>query len=132
MTKLDKRAVALFRGKNFAYIATINRNGTPQLTPIWSDSDGKNVLVNTEIGRVKHKNAVRDKRVAISIYDQGNPYSRVSVNGKVVKEITGKKAKDHIDLLALKYTGKKYQDRASAEKRIILVVAPLRVTGVYA
>ncbi|MDA4135116.1 MAG: PPOX class F420-dependent oxidoreductase, partial [Thaumarchaeota archaeon] len=127
MTKLNDKAIALLRGKNFAYVATLNRDGSPQLTPVWADTDGKNVLVNTAVGRVKEKNIARDPRVAVATYDVTNPYSWTSVDGKVVKKITGKRADDHIDSLSFKYTGnKKYQGKPK-EKRIILVIAPIRI-----
>ena len=129
MSKLNEKEIALFKGKNFAFVATINPDGTPQVTPVWIDTDGRNILVNTQLGRVKPRNVARDKRVAVSVYDQENPYSRVSVNGRVVKEITGNKAGDHIDFLSVKYTGKKYKDRVSVGKRVMFVVAPERVTS---
>jgi PPOX class probable F420-dependent enzyme len=128
MSKLDDRAVALFKGKNFAYIATIGSDGSPQVTPVWADTDGTNIWVNTAIGRIKHKNASRDKRVTVAIHEQGNPYSWVSVKGKVTKQITGKEADDHIDFLSEKYTGnKKYQNRKPSEQRVILVIEPISV-----
>lgn len=128
MSKLDDRTISMFRGKNFAYVGTIGRDGYPQLTPVWADTDGKNILVNTTLGRVKYKNTNRDKRVTVAIYDQANPYSWVSVKGKVTKQITGKQADDHIDFLSAKYTGnKKYQNRQPGEKRVLLIIEPIRV-----
>src|SRR5271169_4580513 len=112
MVRLNKKAIGLLKGKNFAFIATINPDGSPQLTPVWADTDGSKVLVNTAIGRVKEKNVSRDPRIAVAVADQANPYSFLSFDGKVIKTIPGKKADDHIDYLSFKYTGnKKYQNR---------------------
>lgn len=128
MAKLNDKAVALLKGKNFVYLATLNRDGSPQLTPLWVDTDGKNVVLNTAIGRAKERNVARDSRVAVAIHDMANPYSRVSLDGKVVKTIKGKKAEDHIDFLSEKYTGKKkYTKSSPAEKRVILVIQPTRI-----
>ena len=52
---LDEDARKLFDGKNFAFVATVNRDGSPQVTPVWVDTDGKYILVNTAIGRVKQR-----------------------------------------------------------------------------
>jgi PPOX class probable F420-dependent enzyme len=128
--KLTGRAVALLKAKNFAIIGTINRDGSPHLTPVWVDTDGTNVIVNTAVDRVKERNIRRDLRVAISVYDLTNPYSWVTVDGKVVKKITGKEADERINSLSYKYTGNEiYQNRAPGEKRVKLVIEPVRIRG---
>jgi len=129
MPKLSKKTRALLEGKNFAYIATVNRDGSPQVTPVWIDTDGKNVLVNTALGRIKQKNVARDPRVAIAVFDFSNQYAGSFIRGRVAKTITGKKAEDHIDYLSFKYTGnRKYAGRNSKERRVILVIEPTHVS----
>jgi PPOX class probable F420-dependent enzyme len=128
MNRLNDKAIALLKGKNFVYLATINKDGSPQVTPLWVDTDGKNVVLNTAIGRAKERNIGRDPRVALSVHDAANPYVRISLDGKVVKTIKGKKADDHIDFLSEKYTGKKkYTKSSPSEKRVILVIEPTRI-----
>jgi PPOX class probable F420-dependent enzyme len=127
MEKLSAKSLALLKGKNFASIATINRDGSPQVTPVWIDTDGKNAIVNTAVGRTKERNIERDARVAISIFDMKDPYHRVSFDGKVVKKTLGKAAEEHIDFLAMKYTGKKYDDWKPGMRREILVIEPTRI-----
>src|SRR5690348_9793401 len=105
MVKLDPRHLALLLGKNFVFISTLNKDGSPQLTPTWVDTDGENVLVNTAIGRKKQRNVTRDPRVSLSMYEQSNPYNHFSVDGIVVKQVKGKKAEEHIDKMAMKYEG---------------------------
>jgi hypothetical protein len=86
------------------------------------------VLVNTVIGRTKHKNISRDGRVALAIADQGNPYDMVTIRGKVVEQITGPVAEEHIDKLAKKYLGKdKYPGRTQGERRVLLKIKPEKV-----
>ena len=129
MIKLSKKAIALLKGKNFAYLGTVNRDGSPQVTPVWIDTDGKNVLVNTALGRAKERNVSRDPRVAVAVYDGLNQYTGVSISGKVIGRITGKRADEHIDSLSYKYTGqKKYKSSKPEEKRVILVVEPTRAS----
>ena len=62
----------LLKGKNFASIATLMKNGSPQVSITWIDYDGTNILVNTAEGRPKTNNAWRDSRVAIVVSEQGN------------------------------------------------------------
>lgn len=125
--ELTDSAVNLFKGKNFGFIASIMKDGSPQLTPVWIDYDGQFLLVNTAEGRTKQKNFDRDPRVAISVVDQNNPYNMVSIRGKVVQQ-TADGADEHIDKLAKKYLGvDKYPLRNPDEKRIILKIKPEKI-----
>jgi predicted pyridoxine 5'-phosphate oxidase superfamily flavin-nucleotide-binding protein len=65
----DPSLAKLFEGKNFASLATLMKDGSPQVTPTWVDIDKSNniILVNTARGRVKHRNISKDPRVAISL-----------------------------------------------------------------
>lgn len=125
MPKLSEKAMKLLEGKNFAFVATLNKDGSVQLTPTWVDTDGENVLVNTALSRQKAKNVERDPRVTVGIFDTSNPYEYISVSGTVVKKTVGKEADDHIDKLSMKYTGQaKYQMRSPDEKRVIFTIRP--------
>ena len=117
----------LLKGKNFASIATLMKNGSPQVSITWIDYDGTNILVNTAEGRLKTNNAWRDSRVAISVSEEGNPYNSVSIRGKVI-EYDYDEADEHIDKLAKQYFGlDKYPRQSPDEKRIILKIKPERV-----
>ena len=122
----SKVAIEFIEEKNFGHIATIMKDGSPQVTPVWIDhQDGKYLLVNTALGRVKERNVRRDRRVAISIVDHRDPYRRVVLRGKVVQIVKGKTAEEHIDKLAKKYLGKdKYPSKAPGEQRILLKIKP--------
>ncbi len=113
-------------GKNFASVATVMRDGSPQVTPVWIDRDGELVAFNTAEGRVKHRNLRRDPHVALSIYDQNNPYEHVAIRGRVV-EMTNTGADEHIDRLSLKYAGRKFTHRPG-EKRVIIKIKPERIS----
>ena len=128
MNKIDEVSLKLIREKNFAFLATIDSRGRPQVTPIWIDSDGDHVLLNTAIGRVKQKNTKRNPQVAVAVLDMTNPYRYAEVRGRVVEQISGQTAEDHIDKLAKKYLDKdKYPFRKTGEKRVILKIAPEHV-----
>ena len=124
----DPQIKNLFDGKNFAFLSTLMKDGAPQVTPVWIDVEDGNILVNTALGRVKHRNVSRDPRVALSIIDQNNQYNMVTIRGEVTEQITGDKAEKHIDKLAKKYIGKdKYPWRSKTEKRVILKIKPGKV-----
>jgi PPOX class probable F420-dependent enzyme len=111
----------------FAHLATLNADGSPQVTPVWVDFDGTNVIVNTARGRVKAKNLAREARVALSIADPENPYRYVGIQGRVV-EMTEQGSDAHIDKMAKKYLGKDtYPFRAPGEVRVIVKIAPEKV-----
>jgi PPOX class probable F420-dependent enzyme len=119
----------LFEEANFGHLATLMPDGSPQVTPVWVDFDGRYVLVNTAEGRQKARNIRRDPRIAIDVVGQGNPYAFASVRGRVA-EITSEGAEEHIDRLAKKYLGRdKYPFRQPGERRIILKIAPEHVSS---
>jgi PPOX class probable F420-dependent enzyme len=111
----------------FANVATLNPDGSPQVTPVWVDFDGTHVLINTAKGRVKAKNLAREPRVALSISDPENPYRYLGIQGKVV-EMTEQGGDAHIDKMAKKYMGKDtYPYRTPGEVRLLVKIAPEKV-----
>lgn len=66
----------------FAHFATVGADGAPQVTPMWFEWDGENLLFSTLKTRRKYVNAVRDPRVTISITDPDNPYRYLQITGK--------------------------------------------------
>lgn len=116
--------------KAFANLATLNADGSPQVTPVWFDWDGGRVRINTAKGRVKDKNLRRAPAVALSVMDPDNPYRYVQVKGKVTA-VTESGADAHIDSLAKKYMGKDtYPYRKAGEVRVIFTITPDRVQTV--
>ena len=113
--------------KSFLFLATINTDGSPQVTPVWFNTDGKHILINTAAGRVKDKNMRARPNVALCITDSADPYRYIQIQGKVVG-FTTEGADDHIDALAFKYTGKeKYPWRKPEEKRVIYKILPTKI-----
>jgi len=120
--------VDLFRKKAFANLATLMPNGSPQVTPVWVDYDGRHVLINTAAGRQKDKNLQRDGRVALSIMDPENPYRYLEVRGHITQR-THEGADQHIDAMASKYLGQdKYPYRQAGEVRVLYKVVADRCT----
>jgi PPOX class probable F420-dependent enzyme len=125
--QITEPVAKLLEGKNLAFVATLMKDGWPQITPTWVDIEDGNILVNTAEGRLKQKNVSRDHRIAISVADQNNPYHMVTVRGRVVEQ-TNEGADEHVDKLAKKYLGvEKYPLRSPNEKRIIIKIKPERI-----
>jgi PPOX class probable F420-dependent enzyme len=123
-TEVPEKYADLFKKKAFANLSTLMQDGSPQVTPVWVDYDGKHVRVNSALGRVKDKNIRRDPRVSLAIQDPENPYRYVEIRGKVV-EITQSGADDHINSLSQKYLGNPvYPYRKPGEVRVLYKIAP--------
>jgi len=120
--KLTEAQIELMRGKNFAAVATLGEDGTPQTSIVWVDTDGEHVLFNTKGGRAKGKNLRRDPRISITVFDAQDPYRYFEVEGTAELETDG--AVDHMNELARKYTGKDWDDGGD---RVVVKVAPQRI-----
>jgi len=126
-TTIPQNFMDLFKKPAFANLATLNADGSPQVTPVWIDFDRTNIVFNTARGRVKDKNLRREPRVAISLLDPENPYRYLGVKGRVV-EMTEQGADAHIYKMAKKYLKKDtYPFRAPGEVRVIVKIKPEKV-----
>jgi PPOX class probable F420-dependent enzyme len=127
MAAIPDDAKHLFEGKDFAHVATINQDGSPQVSAVWIGLDGDLVTFNTAEGRVKTDNLHRDSRVAISIHNQENPYENLIIQGKVV-EMTQDGADADIDALAKRYLdADSYPFRQPGEERVLVKIEPQKV-----
>jgi PPOX class probable F420-dependent enzyme len=80
---LSESALALVDGKNYAILATMNPDGSPQTSVVWVGRDGGELLFSTVAGRVKHRNMMRDPRVSVTVIDSADPENYVELRGRV-------------------------------------------------
>ena len=119
---LSEKARALITRPVLASLATLNPDGSPQITPLWVDLDGDDVVFNTAQGRKKARNLERDARVAVTVIDPDDQYNVVAFQGTVTDVATAG-ADAHIDALAKKYLGvESYPMRREGEVRIRVTV----------
>jgi PPOX class probable F420-dependent enzyme len=112
--------------KAFVYLATIMKDGSPQVTPIWFDVEGEYIRINSAKGRIKDKNMRARPNVALCIADPKNPYRYLQIRGKIV-EVTTDGAEDHIDTLNMKYHGNPHYANHNPEKpRVIYKIEPIK------
>ncbi|MCB2178883.1 PPOX class F420-dependent oxidoreductase [bacterium] len=93
--------------KAMAFLATLMPDGSPQVTPLWFNTDGEYILINSAKGRVKDENMRARPEVALVIMDTNEPYRYLQIRGEVV-EITEENADAHIHALSQKYHGRPY------------------------
>lgn len=129
MQALTDDAKKLIDAPNFASLATIMPDGSPQVAPVWIDRDGDVVLVNTTESRQRTRNIRRNPSVAISVFDMKNPYSKVLIRGRVI-EVVNRGAEEHIDKLNMKYRGEpKYPWHDPKDSRVILRIEPTSISA---
>ena len=115
-------------GQNFAAVATTMADGSPQVSLVWVDSDGENIVINTAEGRLKTNNIRRSGEIALAIADSNNHYKQAMIRGKIVED-THEGADEHIDLMAKKYLGQdKYPFRGPDEQRVIFKIKPEKIS----
>lgn len=122
--KLPKKYLDLFldETKALLYLATSMPDGSPQVTPVWFNTEGEHILINTNEGRVKDINMKNRPKVAMVIQDPNDPYRYLQIRGEVL-EFTREAADEHINTLSQKYDGKPWT-QIEGQKRIIFKIKP--------
>lgn len=113
--------------KAIAFLATIMPDGSPQVTPIWFNTDGDYILINTVKGRTKDRNMRARPQIALAIMDPNSVYRYMQIRGQV-SDIIEENAREHINILAGKYTGDAYFElNTPDEVRLIYKVMPEKI-----
>ena len=120
--KLSDDVKALGRAANFAHLATLMSDGSPQVAPVWVDLDGNLILVGTGEGSLKAKNTRRDARVGLSIVAMDYPYREAQIRGRIVERRADADFKT-MDRISRKYTGKPFPFRDNPAQRVVLAIA---------
>lgn len=130
VTELNKEDLSrLFQFRNLAYVGTLSSDGAPHITPVWAEMVEDLILINTFEQSAKIKHISKDKRIALSVVEQNNPFNMVSIKGKVVEQTT-EGADEHLKKLAKRYLGiGKYYYRKPNHKRVILKIKPEKIMG---
>jgi PPOX class probable F420-dependent enzyme len=128
MAKISPKAEAFLKGKHFGKLATIRKNGSPHVTPIWYLLDDGKIIVNTTTQREKYHNILREPRIAFLV-DTGYPYVMILGKARIAKERDPKK---DIESLAIRYTGeeagrKAARDRYWKDPRVSIEIVPEKV-----
>ena len=125
---LPQSVKRILQDKAYGHVITFNVTGKPQVTMVWMDVEGDEVLFNTAEGRLKPRNLRRDPRTIISVQDRNDPQSHMVFHGTA--SVTELGADEHIDKLAKRFLGvDKYPFRRPGEKRLVVRVKVDRIGG---
>jgi PPOX class probable F420-dependent enzyme len=117
----------LLDGRNYAVLATVNKDGSPQTSAMWVGRDGDDLLFSTVEGRVKHKNMLRDPRVSVTVLDAEDPENYVELRGRVtMTPDVGRKVDTR---LSWKYDGKDPDPDKPGAVRVVVRMTVDRATG---
>ncbi|MDN0194916.1 PPOX class F420-dependent oxidoreductase [Streptomyces sp. S.PNR 29] len=123
----DDTVRALLDGKNFASVATLGPDGSPQNSVVWIKREGDTVVFSSTDGRQKVRNLRRDPRISLSVFDLANPYTSVEIRGTA--EILPDEGKRLPYELAHKYLGIDPPAEKDDEVRVIIRVVPRKIVG---
>jgi len=127
VVELSEKARAYLQELRFAVLATINQDGTPQLTTMWYLlEDEGSILMNTKVGRAKERNMRRDPRISMCIEDG---YDFLTINGTVEMIDDPEIAQNDIYRLSRRYHGEakarwQMEEQFSKETRVSLRLKP--------
>jgi PPOX class probable F420-dependent enzyme len=125
--RLSESALKLIDGKNYAVLATVNADGSPQTSVMWVGRDGDDLLFSTVEGRVKHRNMLRDPRVSVTVIDSSNPENYVELRGRV--SMTPDIGRRVDTQLSWKYDGKDPGADRPGAVRVVVRVEVHKATG---
>jgi PPOX class probable F420-dependent enzyme len=119
--------LALLDGRNYAVLATVNPDGSPQTSVMWVGRDGNDLLFSTVAGRVKHRNMRRDPRVSVTVIDSADPENYVELRGRVSMTPDVGRALD--TQLSWKYDGKDPGEDRPGAVRVVVRMAVEKAAG---
>jgi PPOX class probable F420-dependent enzyme len=125
-SRLSESAKRMLGKANPAVISTVRSNGQPVSAATWYLLRGDQLLVNMDEGRVRLAHMKGDPRVSLTVLDEGDWYTHVTVIGRVTR-IYGDEGLADIDALSRHYTGKPYGNRNRA--RVSALIEVDRVSG---
>jgi PPOX class probable F420-dependent enzyme len=123
----SEATLSLLDGPNYAVLATVNADGSPQTSAMWVGRDGSELLFSTVQGRVKHRNMVRDPRVSVTVLDAADPENYVELRGRV--SITPDVGRAVDTALSWKYNGKDPDTDRPGAVRVVVRMVVDKVTG---
>lgn len=124
---LGPEARRLLDGANYAVLATVNADGSPQTSAMWVGREGDDILMSTVEGRVKHRNMVRDPRVSVTVIDSADPENYVELRGSAA--MTPDVGRRFDTGLSWKYDGKNPGEDKPGAVRVVVRVTVTRATG---
>jgi PPOX class probable F420-dependent enzyme len=124
---LSEATLRLLDGKNYAVLATVNPDGSPQTSAMWVGRDGGDLLFSTVEGRVKHRNMLRDPRISVTVLDSSDPENYVELRGRV--SMTPDIGREVDTGLSWKYDGQDPGEDRPGAVRVVVRMVVEKATG---
>jgi PPOX class probable F420-dependent enzyme len=125
-SRLSESAKEMLAKANPAVISTVRSDGQPVSAATWYLLRGDQLLVNLDEGRIRLEHIRNDPRVSLTVLDEGDWYTHVTVVGRVA-DIYDDEGLADIDELSRHYTGEPYANRDRA--RVSALIDVDRVSG---
>jgi PPOX class probable F420-dependent enzyme len=123
----------LAEGTRTAKVATVRKDGSPHVTPVWFVLDGDDLVFTTGHDDVKARNLRRNPRIAIAVDDQMPPYSHVRIDGAAEISEDLDELREWATRIGGRYMGEdraeEFGRRNAVPSEILVRVRPTRVTG---
>jgi len=117
---LEPKVHALLSRPNFAHLATLMPDGSPNTTPVWIGVRDGRIVIGSGESSLKVRNLRRDPRLSHSVVDFHDPYEEVQIRGRVV-EFRDDSKFEVIDEISHKYIGKELPWR-DPKGRVALII----------
>jgi PPOX class probable F420-dependent enzyme len=104
------------------HLATVDRDGRPQVNPVWFLFDGRRLLLSVKGDTSKLRNMRDNHWIALSILDPENPFRYLELRGNVISfELF--KTLTFVNQLSQKYTGADFSGGHAGEERYKVTVS---------
>src|SRR3954453_8710434 len=127
MTEIPASHRDLLDGQ-FATLATVGRDGTPQLTEVWFLHEDGQVKTSLNTSRVKTKNLRERPQCSLLILDLQNPYRDLEIRGRAEVEPDDDYA--FAQRLGAKYSADVRDHDRPGESRVVVTLRPEKVHAV--
>jgi PPOX class probable F420-dependent enzyme len=111
-----------------ATIATINKNGTPQLTPVIFYWDGSTFYASVTKETIKYKNLKRDPRMSLIVDDVLDHHCVIATGKATIQE---QDIWDMTEKIMYKYYGPEegapYLEQLKKQNRVLIVLKPTKI-----
>ena len=109
----------------FGQLATVGRDGYPQITIVWFVFDEGEIKISLNATRVKTKNLMRDPKLSLLIADPENPFRYLAIRADA--EISPDTGGALVAKVNAKYNANVLDNDNPGEERLTVTLKPVRV-----
>ena len=111
-----------------ATLATVGKDGRPQLSEVWFLAEGDTVSVSLNTSRQKTKNLTANPAVNLFLLDLESGYRYLELRGDA--EVTADDGYEFADKVGAKYNADLRAHDQPGDKRVKVTIRPVRVNAI--